>query len=84
MIKHQDHDHFTEFIWGLQFPSDRVFGRHSWQHGGKQVGMAEAVAETLHLEPLAGENTLTGNDMGFLKLQSPPPVTSLLQQGHTS
>lgn len=48
VIKHYDHGDFTEFIWGL-FPSDRVHDCHDWQHGSKQVGMAEAVAEILLL-----------------------------------
>jgi hypothetical protein len=50
-----------------------------------QVGRrgAEALAESLHLIC----NLERGSDgawLGLLKPQSPPPVTHLLQQGHTS
>lgn len=46
--------------------------------------MATGTAESSHLDPQSQGEELTGNYMRLLKLQSPPPVTRLLWQSHTS
>ena len=54
--------------------------------GSTAVGRhdAGAVAESSHLISLLETEKEVGCGMGLLRIKSPPTVTHLLQQGHTS